>query len=93
MWLDPYEMSKWAFYYCRDKEDKPEIRKLITDSMAACLYCADVKDRPEVRKNITATEWASWYCEQIEDDPEVRKYIKNDPEIWVEWEKKNVVKR
>jgi len=74
MWLDPEEMSKWAYYYCRYKEDKPEIRKLITDSQWAYFYCSWVKDDPEVRKNITDYEWASRYCHYVKDRPEVRKY-------------------
>ena len=50
MWLDPKKISEWAFRYCRYKKDKPEIRKLITDSRWAYWYSRDVKDRPEVRK-------------------------------------------
>ena len=44
------ELSEWAFRYCRFKEDKPEIRKLITISYWAYWYCKEVRNRPEIRK-------------------------------------------
>ena len=56
MWLDPKEMSRWAYWYCRYKEDKPEVRKYITDSRWACYYCKWIKDRPEIRKYIKEGE-------------------------------------
>ena len=47
--------SKWAYYYCRDVEDNPEVRKKITTSMWAYYYCINVKDRPEIRKYISGS--------------------------------------
>lgn len=73
--LDEYELSLWAFEYCRDAKDDPEIRKNITESGWAFMYCVDIKDDPEVRKNITHPEWACNYCTNIYDDPEIRKHI------------------
>ena len=32
MWLEPRELSYWAFNYCMYKKDRPEVRKHITDS-------------------------------------------------------------
>ena len=52
MWLDPKEISKWAYSYCLDIEDRLKIRKLITDSHWAFYYCRYIKDRPEMRKLI-----------------------------------------
>jgi len=50
------ELSEWAFRYCRFKEDKPEIRKLITISYWAYWYCKEVRNRPEIRKYIEGGE-------------------------------------
>ena len=44
------------YKYCNNVKDKPEIRKLITDSGWAYWYCRDVKDRPEIRKYIKEGE-------------------------------------
>jgi len=52
MWLEPEELSRWAYRYCLLREDKSEMRKLITDSGWAYCYCKDIKDDPEVRKYI-----------------------------------------
>jgi len=52
MWLDPKELSEWAYDYCDQVEDKPEVWKNITDSTSAYFYCRNIKDRPEVRKYI-----------------------------------------
>jgi hypothetical protein len=69
------EASEAAYLYCRDVEDRPEVRKHIVDSHWAYLYCRDVEDRPEVRKHIVDSHWAYRYCGDIEDRPEVRKNI------------------
>ena len=53
MWLNPEEMSKWAYYYCKDIKDKPEIRIYITNPYWSYSYCRDIKDRLNIRKNIT----------------------------------------
>jgi len=74
MWLEPRELSGWAYWYCMYKKDKPEIRKNITNSKYSYHYCIDIKDRSEIRKNITDPYWAFKYCRDIKDDPEVRKY-------------------
>ena len=52
MWLEPEELSKWAYNYCKTIEDRPEIRKYINDSKWSFWYCKDVKDRPKIRKYI-----------------------------------------
>ena len=56
MWLEPKEISKWAYWYCKDIEDRSEIRKYITVSFWAYFYCKWIKDRPEVRKYIKEGE-------------------------------------
>jgi len=43
MWLDPEELSEWAYWHCRDVKDDPEIRKYITKSFWAYWYCKNVK--------------------------------------------------
>ena len=53
MWLTKYNISYYAYQYCRYVKDCPEIRKHITESKDAYWYCKNVKDDPEVRKHIT----------------------------------------
>lgn len=74
--LNEYELSLWAFEYCYNINDDPDVRDLITDSFRAYNYCKYIKDRPEVRKNITDSCWAKKYCKHIRDDPEVMKNLK-----------------
>ena len=45
--------SSWAYFYCINIKDRPEIRKYITDSGHAYLYCMYFKDDTEVAKYIT----------------------------------------
>lgn len=71
--LDEASISKWAYKYCRDVNDNPEIRKNITDSGWAYCYCKVIKDDPEVRKNITKQYWGWLYYKNINDKPEIRK--------------------
>ena len=52
MWLNSYEMSEWAYSYCKNKKDTLETRKLITESFWAIRYCQNIVDDPEVRKYI-----------------------------------------
>ena len=40
MWID----SEWAYWYCKDTEDDPEIRKYITDPELAFEYCKEIND-------------------------------------------------
>jgi len=70
-----WNISHWAYNYCRDVKDKPEIRQYITDSNDALWYCMKVKDRPSIRKFITDSHDALEYCLDIRDIKEVRKYI------------------
>ena len=44
--------SAWAYWYCRNIKDMPEVRKNITDPEWAYWYCRYVVDRPEIRKNM-----------------------------------------
>ena len=67
--------SWWAYRYCKDVKDKPEIRKHVTDSFDAYNYCKNVKDRPEIRKYITDSEGAYWYCKNVKDRSEIRMHI------------------
>jgi len=67
--------SLWAYQYCKNIKDSPEMRKLITNSWYAYYYCRHVKDRPEVRKHITHPIQALWYCKEIQDRSEVAKHI------------------
>ena len=57
MWLNEFNISKCAYYYCRDVEDLPGVRKHITSSLRAYLYCFNIYNDPEVRKYITEELW------------------------------------
>jgi len=82
------DKSWWAYKYCKDIEDKPEVKKYITHSNHAFWYCKDVKDRPEIRKLITTSFHAYRYCKEIQDRPEVAKHITDSYflELYHEWE-------
>ena len=70
-----YHKSWWAYEYCSEVKDRPEVAKYITASADAYYYCKYVKDRPEIRKLITKSIHAYYYCTEIKDRPEVRKLI------------------
>lgn len=73
---DEREMSWWAYEQCRDVNDTPEMRNLITSSLDAYRYCRWVKDREEMWGKITDSGYAYLYCRYVKDRPEVRKYVK-----------------
>ena len=50
--LNEEKMSMWAFFECKNGNNTPEMRKLITNEKWAYIYCLDIKDRLEVRKYI-----------------------------------------
>ncbi len=68
--LDEYEISKWAYYYCRDVKDDPEIKKYITDSRWSYQYCKFINDDPEISKFITTPIWAYGYCRDVNKNDE-----------------------
>ncbi len=70
--LNEYEISEWAYWYCKDISDNLEIREYITTSGWAYSYCKYIKDDPEVRKNITDTFWAFMYCIDINNKNDER---------------------
>jgi len=37
MWLDPKDLSDWAYYYCRDIKDDPEVRKYVDKGLENVL--------------------------------------------------------
>jgi len=65
----------WAYWYCRDIKDKPEVRQYITSPKMSFYYCQDIKDRKKVRKNITDSTWAHYYCTEIKHRPSVSKFV------------------
>ena len=46
--------SEEAYHFCKNVEDRKEVRNLITDSQYAYWYCQDVKNRKEIRKYINS---------------------------------------
>ncbi len=59
--LNEYEISFWAYLYCKKINNEPEIREFITHSHMAYWYCISVKDDPEIRKNITEKVYINLY--------------------------------
>ena len=53
MWLNKHNIEAMAYWFCMTIEDRPGIRKYITDPYWAYYYCLDVKDRPEIRKYVS----------------------------------------
>lgn len=45
--LNEIELSRWAYEYCRDVENNPEIRKHITNSYWMYYYCKYVRNYKE----------------------------------------------
>ena len=85
-----WNKSQWAYKYCRYIKDRPEIRKIITNSNDAYYYCKCVEDRPEIRKLITDSYYALYYCREVEDRPEIRKLITEEKCLrrYNDWKKK-----
>ena len=74
--------SETAYLYCRDVEDRPEIRERITDSEDAYWYCKYVEDRPEMRDLIINSQHAYLYCRDVEDRPEIRERITDSEDAY-----------
>ena len=45
MWLEPKEMSEWAYNYCMNIKDSPEIRKNITENNYNLEYKKDLNNK------------------------------------------------
>jgi len=76
---DEYEMSKWGYWQCRNGNDTPEMRSLITNKEWIYWYCRYVADIKEMWSKITDNDIAYYYCKKIKDRPEIRKFIKTIP--------------
>lgn len=72
IWFNEFELSNWAYRYCKKINDDPEVRKLITASKWACCYCRYIKDMPEVRKYITEKYWLNIYTEEKEYSKKIK---------------------
>ncbi len=68
--LDEYKISRWAYLYCKDIKDDPEIREYIIESEWAYYYCGNIDDNPEIRKFIIKSEFAYLYCKYINTNDE-----------------------
>jgi len=64
---DEREMSRWAFNQCKNGNDTPEMRYLITKNWDAYHYCRWIKDRPEVRSKINDSFYVYLYCRFIKN--------------------------
>lgn len=61
IWLDEKDLSRWMFLHCYNIEDRPETRKLITDSEWAYMYCRNIKNRPEISQYIIEPKFIKYY--------------------------------
>jgi len=84
------DKSPWAYYYCIEVKDKPEVRQYITVPFWAYEYCYIIKDRPEVYKYITSSLYAYRYCITVKDRPSVRQYITEEKHLknYQDWKNK-----
>ena len=84
------DKSHWAYQYCKNIKDSPEIAKLITNPSLSYYYCHCVRDDKKIALQITSSGWAYSYCLQVKDRPEVRRYITEKLHLdWYKnWKKK-----
>ncbi len=45
--LNEFKISQWAYWYCRDIKDDPEIREFITNPYWAYMYCEYINKNDE----------------------------------------------
>ena len=76
MWLDPFEMSKWAYYYCQRKNSDNPMKKLITHPKWAYMYCHNIYNDSDLKKYITGTKWEVSYDTFIKNSPGENMRIK-----------------
>lgn len=79
MWIEQEQIDRWAFDYCYNVEDDPEVWPMIKGSKYAYIYCKYVENRPEVRKLITKSEFAAFYCEDVSNDEDMEARITERP--------------
>ena len=59
--LDEEEMSYWAFWQCKNGNDIPEIRNLITSSHYIYLYCIFIKDDKDMIHKMNYTYYTKYF--------------------------------
>lgn len=84
MWIDPKELSRWAYFQCI-KSKRNDIINLITDSKWAYLYCKTIKDDKKIRDNIKTAYWAFKYLKNVAYSKQMVEKIKGTEwEYWLE---------
>ena len=64
--LDESKLSGWAYLYCRDTENNPNIKNLITRPYHAYMFCKYVEDDYDVRQYILkSSSWKNIYFDTI----------------------------
>ncbi len=51
--LNEFRISSWAFWYCKDINNDPEIKELITDPYWAFWYCKEINENDKRLVNIS----------------------------------------
>ena len=90
MWIDPKEMSSYAFHNCLD--DNFELVSCITDPYYAYLYCVTFKDDPEVSENLKGSKLAIMYCLFVNQKVNVKEFI-TDPKYLKTYYKTKMTQR
>lgn len=60
MWRNEYNISRWAYHYCRDVKNDPEVKSLITEAYWAFQYFINIKKDKEVLAYIKGSVWEAW---------------------------------
>ncbi|MFT6835152.1 MAG: hypothetical protein ACJA0H_001187 [Francisellaceae bacterium] len=74
-------ISKNAYHYCKNINDKRNVRILITESQYAYKYCLNLIDKKSVRVHIIESVYAYLYCRYIEDRVKIREKITHKKHI------------
>ena len=59
--LDEEKMNHWAYWECRNGNDTPEIRKLITLNRWKLFYCLNINDIEEFHNSIPYKDWNNYH--------------------------------
>ena len=78
----------WAYEQCKNGNDTPEIRNLITEDFDIYYYCKYIKDKKEMwmKFNNNGTYWLLNYCLNIKNRKEVRKKLSREMQLILEVE-------
>ena len=60
--------SKWAYLFCKNVQDDPEVRKYITNPYYAFLYLIEINYDRNLRNIVKNTKFDDWYLHKKKED-------------------------